>query len=118
MRGRTTARPVAGSGLGVLRSDADTTPEATPGTTLVAVTKADARSTVHRRTWLDQVTVTLPGTDGGGTGGSARQHRLVGLFPSAAAAHTVREVPLDRKSTRLNSSHANISYAVFCLKQK
>src|SRR3712207_7290273 len=29
-----------------------------------------------------------------------------------AAAH------LDRKSTRLNSSHANISYAVFCLKTK
>src|SRR3712207_8655783 len=26
------------------------------------------------------------------------------------------EVGLDRKSTRLNSSHANISYAVFCLK--
>src|SRR3712207_9056506 len=40
----------------------------------------------------------------------------------------VRELPprgeqvlqqgLDRKSTRLNSSHANISYAVFCLKKK
>src|SRR3712207_6943204 len=29
--------------------------------------------------------------------------------------HPVR---LDRKSTRLNSSHANISYAVFCLKKK
>src|SRR3712207_9021666 len=28
--------------------------------------------------------------------------------------HSVR----DRKSTRLNSSHANISYAVFCLKKK
>src|SRR3712207_7408126 len=30
------------------------------------------------------------------------------------------EVPggVDRKSTRLNSSHANISYAVFCLKKK
>src|SRR3712207_7500049 len=27
-------------------------------------------------------------------------------------------VVLDRKSTRLNSSHANISYAVFCLKKK
>src|SRR3712207_7129043 len=27
-------------------------------------------------------------------------------------------VPPDRKSTRLNSSHANISYAVFCLKKK
>src|SRR3712207_8347997 len=29
-----------------------------------------------------------------------------------------RERALDRKSTRLNSSHANISYAVFCLKKK
>src|SRR3712207_7457466 len=27
-------------------------------------------------------------------------------------------VRIDRKSTRLNSSHANISYAVFCLKKK
>src|SRR3712207_8042800 len=27
-------------------------------------------------------------------------------------------VGIDRKSTRLNSSHANISYAVFCLKKK
>src|SRR3712207_8341771 len=30
----------------------------------------------------------------------------------------VVELYLDRKSTRLNSSHANISYAVFCLKKK
>src|SRR3712207_7098126 len=29
-----------------------------------------------------------------------------------------RRVLVDRKSTRLNSSHANISYAVFCLKKK
>src|SRR3712207_7965189 len=29
-----------------------------------------------------------------------------------------RRVAEDRKSTRLNSSHANISYAVFCLKKK
>src|SRR3712207_8639451 len=29
-----------------------------------------------------------------------------------------RDVDGDRKSTRLNSSHANISYAVFCLKKK
>src|SRR3712207_7750528 len=28
------------------------------------------------------------------------------------------ELQTDRKSTRLNSSHANISYAVFCLKKK
>src|SRR3712207_8548296 len=30
----------------------------------------------------------------------------------------LRARPRDRKSTRLNSSHANISYAVFCLKKK
>src|SRR3712207_7528005 len=30
----------------------------------------------------------------------------------------VSDEDLDRKSTRLNSSHANISYAVFCLKKK
>src|SRR5258707_11847890 len=30
----------------------------------------------------------------------------------------VERAPRDRKSTRLNSSHANISYAVFCLKKK
>src|SRR5258707_8283980 len=33
--------------------------------------------------------------------------------PNRIASHE-----LDRKSTRLNSSHANISYAVFCLKKK
>src|SRR3712207_8555819 len=35
-----------------------------------------------------------------------------------ALGGTFRRVQLDRKSTRLNSSHANISYAVFCLKKK
>src|SRR3712207_1358420 len=35
------------------------------------------------------------------------------LFQKGIAVHV-----LDRKSTRLNSSHANISYAVFCLKKK
>src|SRR3712207_8826048 len=35
------------------------------------------------------------------------------------ALHRHRAAPAaDRKSTRLNSSHANISYAVFCLKKK
>src|SRR2546422_3838830 len=33
-------------------------------------------------------------------------------------AHRRLEAPLDRKSTRLNSSHGYISYAVFCLKKK
>src|SRR3712207_7198099 len=33
-------------------------------------------------------------------------------------AHIAGQKSPDRKSTRLNSSHANISYAVFCLKKK
>src|SRR3712207_7547491 len=43
---------------------------------------------------------------GSWTGGTS-----VGQFGSGV-------LQLDRKSTRLNSSHANISYAVFCLKKK
>src|SRR3712207_8479322 len=35
-----------------------------------------------------------------------------------AELHASGLAGLDRKSTRLNSSHANISYAVFCLKKK
>src|SRR3712207_9125388 len=35
--------------------------------------------------------------------------------PGAVRAPAVGDDELDRKSTRLNSSHANISYAVFCL---
>src|SRR3712207_9019701 len=37
---------------------------------------------------------------------------------NAGAVVPVHSVEIDRKSTRLNSSHANISYAVFCLKKK
>src|SRR3712207_7924043 len=35
-----------------------------------------------------------------------------------AARRALDKAGVDRKSTRLNSSHANISYAVFCLKKK
>src|SRR2546430_2516736 len=35
-----------------------------------------------------------------------------------ASANKCREAGRDRKSTRLNSSHSQISYAVFCLKKK
>src|SRR3712207_7864710 len=37
---------------------------------------------------------------------------------SSGFGHRIDPFTRDRKSTRLNSSHANISYAVFCLKQK
>src|SRR3712207_7885537 len=47
-------------------------------------------------------------------GGSidALQEVLANVAATGASVHIV-----DRKSTRLNSSHANISYAVFCLKK-
>src|SRR5256886_7871645 len=38
--------------------------------------------------------------------------------PLAARTRRRRVRPADRKSTRLNSSHSQISYAVFCLKKK
>src|SRR4051812_4154552 len=98
-RGKTASRAVPGTGLGVLRSDTDMsaavlgTPEAsrTPGHSLLVVTKADARSTVHRRAWLDLVGVRLPAEEG------VKQHRLVGLFPTAAYTSGVLDVPLVRR---------------------
>src|SRR3712207_8305648 len=52
-------------------------------------------------------------------------HRAVALAERLGSAGRGRDLALaargllrDRKSTRLNSSHANISYAVFCLKKK
>src|SRR5699024_12876881 len=44
---------------------------------------------------------------------------LLGLQASSAGLTAQRDVAhADRKSTRLNSSHVSISYAVFCLKKK
>src|SRR5256885_9875003 len=48
-------------------------------------------------------------------GGRAVGARLLGPNPEQPA---LRPVAPDRKSTRLNSSHLVISYAVFCLKKK
>src|SRR5438067_4183287 len=46
-----------------------------------------------------------------------RRRAQDGRRPVRLAAHGGRETE-DRKSTRLNSSHVSISYAVFCLKKK
>src|SRR3712207_9423023 len=56
---------------------------------------------------------------------SATAYRRVNSYASSALRHLANSASLvvrrtgisDRKSTRLNSSHANISYAVFCLKK-
>src|SRR3712207_7176983 len=47
-----------------------------------------------------------------------RQPVAGGRRPDRLAGARARAWGPDRKSTRLNSSHANISYAVFCLKKK
>src|SRR5689334_24564167 len=50
---------------------------------------------------------------------SERQYRSTGLQRDRARIPCQTPgAPLDRKSTRLNSSHSSISYAVFCLKKK
>src|SRR3712207_6993694 len=60
-----------------------------------------------------------PLDDGGGLVDALLRHRrdadAAGGLGDVGQGHDRRA---DRKSTRLNSSHANISYAVFCLKKK
>src|SRR5215203_6492828 len=68
-----------------------------------------------RSTLFPYTTLFRSGTPG------ARRRRLRSCL-MAKSEYTLLEVAgrevRDRKSTRLNSSHANISYAVFCLKKK
>src|SRR5690606_41752106 len=65
------------------------------------------------------------GPDEGVDEDEQRELREVGPQPEARLGHGVAhaapagvESAADRKSTRLNSSHVKISYAVFCLKKK
>src|SRR2546422_4463687 len=55
--------------------------------------------------------------------GAPREPRVLDVLPRHRRPHPHRRgggslLPQDRKSTRLNSSHGYISYAVFCLKKK
>src|SRR5256885_7201205 len=75
------------------------------------------RSHVRRGAELD------PQIDGGhgladGVGAHARVVAREGAVPEHRIREQVRRGHRDRKSTRLNSSHLVISYAVFCLKKK
>src|SRR3989442_5326956 len=76
------------------------------------------RSTLFPYTTLfrSQISVNLEGV-----GGPVLRHRSVPFAtasPGDMGASMSTPRSLDRKSTRLNSSHVRISYAVFCLKKK
>src|SRR3712207_7971110 len=71
-----------------------------PYTTLFRSTSSTRPATSSTRNWKVEAPTR--------SGRSSSEATATGLACSA----------LDRKSTRLNSSHANISYAVFCLKKK
>src|SRR3712207_6912957 len=69
-------------------------------------------------TWGIGVLCVLVRLVGSTRAGLRRRRSLGGERPAASALLDGSGLRLDRKSTRLNSSHANISYAVFCLKKK
>src|SRR5688572_30920359 len=85
------------------------------------------RSTLFPYTTLFRSVVALQGQGRVRAGGLGQAARWVvgegGDRPGRVLGHgAAQDVPLeadeDRKSTRLNSSHSQISYAVFCLKKK
>src|SRR2546430_10637886 len=53
-----------------------------------------------------------------GDGGHADRDQIAAAAAAGDAGRRGRDGRPDRKSTRLNSSHSQISYAVFCLKKK
>src|SRR3712207_8615277 len=76
------------------------------------------RSTLFPYTTLFRSGYELWVTDGTPAGTVLVRDIRPGLTGSDIRALGSVKPRLDRKSTRLNSSHANISYAVFCLKKK
>src|SRR3712207_6911344 len=71
------------------------------------------RSLLHQLQAVDRAE--LPAHDASHARSSRRQRRRA---PTTSVTSSSLPSQSDRKSTRLNSSHANISYAVFCLKKK
>src|SRR3712207_7398121 len=71
---------------------------------------------------VDPTTVAVEVLNGSGTSGLAAKAAdaltAAGFTVPSKGNADSSDHELDRKSTRLNSSHANISYAVFCLKKK
>src|SRR3712207_7327430 len=73
---------------------------------------------LEKRIRATQVAPLLGGMLGVMTQGNRHQELLNEAIRLIARGVSENKDLIDRKSTRLNSSHANISYAVFCLKKK
>src|SRR3712207_7383084 len=76
------------------------------------------RSTLFPYTTLFRSVLTDPSYAGQIVTMTSPQIGNYGIAAADQESTGPRVAGLDRKSTRLNSSHANISYAVFCLKKK
>src|SRR5258707_10897041 len=76
------------------------------------------RSTLFPYTTLFRSQVEVDAARGGTALGDRPHDQRLAALHVAAGEDTRHAGHPDRKSTRLNSSHANISYAVFCLKKK
>src|SRR5690625_6905091 len=84
------------------------------------ISRTSASYGYHRR-FHKQVTACSDDGSNNHVGYAASGHQYRGRVRIVAASGNCRDwraVILDRKSTRLNSSHVAISYAVFCMKKK
>src|ERR1035441_2617386 len=83
-----------------------------------AISSLTYRSPTGPKTWHEQAALyyDFRGTKGNEMAGTYKIVELVGTSPISFAEAI--KAGIDRKSTRLNSSHLGISYAVFCLKKQ
>src|SRR5689334_23689232 len=76
------------------------------------------RSTLFPYTTLFRSAEKRNGKALGGHGSRHSACSTAAILNAERDSFRCRKMALDRKSTRLNSSHSSISYAVFCLKKK
>ncbi len=108
-------RAVLGSGLGILRQDqpnprplSTMSPEAQAKIfekRLLVITKANARSTVHRSSYLDYIGIKTFDANGNVTG----ERRFLGLLASTAYLHSVRELPVVRRKVNAVLDRSGLS---------
>src|SRR5258708_17341624 len=89
-----------------------------PRSTLFPYTTLFRSDAMRRGDLADEIDVTDVDAELQGGGGDERLQPAVLQARFGVEAFLLGETAVDRKSTRLNSSHQIISYAVFCLKKK